>query len=153
MNAMISCIRVLMSFIVSLTCRRYSAKKLIANSVLDFLYHKRNRRDLPEDVTDAVCGMATRDGQHWQIGSSDTLQHLRQAHCPDESIEQLWVTWTPSELGAPTPFGSPLAQGQLLSFLSNIIQVCPGHHQHADMYASISSNHPPCRGMFSALQT
>ena len=107
--------------------------------MLDYLYHKRGRRDLPKDVIYALCCMATREGQYWQIGTSDTLSHLRQAHFPDEPIEQGWVTLSPSELGAPAPFGTLLAQGQLLSFLSSLVRVRVKIKDKKDQY--IASHH------------
>ncbi len=101
--------------------RRRSANLTVANGLFDFLYHKRDRRDLPEDVTDAVCCMVVIQGQCWQIGSPE--KHLRETHCKGETIEQSWVAWSPSQLQVPAPVGSLQSQGQLLSFLSSLVNV------------------------------
>ncbi len=115
------------------TCRRKS-NITAADGLFDFLDLKRDRDNLPEETTDALCCMAHSHGQCWQIGTPDLMHYLKEVHCRGEAIEQGWVTWHISELGLPTPFGSPPSQGQLLNFLSSLVGVSRIHEIALAMY-------------------
>ena len=103
--------------------RRRCANITIAAGLFDFLYHIRGKDDVPEEVTDAICCMASSNGQCWQIGTPNLLQYLSKVHCKDGTVEQDWTVWVPSHLGFPKPFGSHQSQWQLLAFLSSLVEV------------------------------
>lgn len=94
-----------------------------ASGLFNFLRHKRGKQNLPTEATDALCCMVTKQGQHWQVGTPNTLQYLTEVYCKGQEISQCWLTWTLSKLGVPAPFGNRRSQNQLLEFLSSIVQV------------------------------
>ena len=91
--------------------------------MLDFLYWKRGRENLPEKVTDALCCMAATGQQWWQIGTARTLHYLAEVYCKGLTIQQCWTSWLPSQLGVPAPYGELRSQKQLLTFLGSLVQV------------------------------
>lgn len=94
-----------------------------ANGLFKFLRYKRGRQNLPVEANDALCCMVTKEGQHWQVGTPNTLQYLTEVYCKGQGISQCWLPWTLSKLGVPAPFGNRRSQAQLLEFLSGIVQV------------------------------
>ncbi|KAK9826590.1 hypothetical protein WJX74_004519 [Apatococcus lobatus] len=103
---------------------RRSMNLTVANGLFSFLRLKRGKQNLPAGATDALCCMAERGGQHWQVGTPNTLQYLTEVYCKGQEVSQCWLTWSLSKLGIPTLFGDRRSQAQLLEFLSRLVEGC-----------------------------
>ncbi|KAK9826681.1 hypothetical protein WJX74_009673 [Apatococcus lobatus] len=103
---------------------RHTMNLTSANGLFSFLRHKQGKQNLPAEATDALCCMAIRDGQHWQIGTPNTLQYMAEVYYKGEEVSQSWLIWSLSKLGVPAPFGDHRSQAQLLQFLGSLVQAC-----------------------------